>query len=546
MDLVQGGLASVPGLGLFLQQQDLDVPHHHRPPPTAARCHRAETVPRVARQPPDTYRSARGGMVRVSARRLLTALARGLCLSVLSAACLATVTPRAGAAPTGAFSAADTRGTEEGAAARDAVARSHGGTAFADALRADIKFREENGFAEVGSLEGKPVWAHRLAQWGYGDKALLDVGSAAAGSASWTQAATDGASSSVDSGLILRGIRHPLALSEAEMWGGPSFEGMPEPPTNQRAFDTWLDISDWVAPLERSIVARAGRPRGSGNVGPDADPLDGHSDLLIAEPNLGAAPVETAAFASPLMRMNVRKFIEEASPGLGISFEQFTAGLANFSIASRERVVAEAIQATDSDEERALLEESQRQQNNLFFIEQLQRAPQDYFETRFATEIRLLHHLLKGAVRHFLARFVPGMPQLSLQDLSLSLWTSVHYNHSSHGWHDHHSAGVCGVFYASVPEGAGGIEFADPRGSRFPFYGNEITINPQAGDLILFPSWLLHQVLPGVMVGDRPRVSFSFNTGSLSRKLSTVHMSTVSEAERGAQEWTLQAPNTNK
>ena len=41
-----------------------------------------------------------------------------------------------------------------------------------------------------------------------------------------------------------------------------------------------------------------------------------------------------------------------------------------------------------------------------------------------------------------------------------------------------------------------------------PFDDTE-TVHPVAGDLILFPSWLMHQVPP--TSGDQPRLSVAFN-----------------------------------
>ena len=46
-----------------------------------------------------------------------------------------------------------------------------------------------------------------------------------------------------------------------------------------------------------------------------------------------------------------------------------------------------------------------------------------------------------------------------------------------------------------MPDDAGSIIFDDPRGPLPPF-DNKLTIRPLAGDLVLFPSWLMHQVRP--------------------------------------------------
>jgi predicted 2-oxoglutarate/Fe(II)-dependent dioxygenase YbiX len=50
--------------------------------------------------------------------------------------------------------------------------------------------------------------------------------------------------------------------------------------------------------------------------------------------------------------------------------------------------------------------------------------------------------------------------------------------------------------------------FDDPRGPLPPF-DNRVTIYPKQGDLILFPSWLIHSVSP--TPGEEPRISIPFN-----------------------------------
>lgn len=88
---------------------------------------------------------------------------------------------------------------------------------------------------------------------------------------------------------------------------------------------------------------------------------------------------------------------------------------------------------------------------------------------------------------------------------------------------------VSGVFYVATPPNAAPILFRDPR-YVFPrcqiskpatnprFFGSSgplppfdvpLAIQPQAGDLLMFPSWLLHEV--PATPGDEPRISIAFN-----------------------------------
>ena len=78
-----------------------------------------------------------------------------------------------------------------------------------------------------------------------------------------------------------------------------------------------------------------------------------------------------------------------------------------------------------------------------------------------------------------------------------------------------------------VPPGAGTISFYDPRGmnpfdygrdlhggddrdpSAYPPFTKKYTFKPKVGDLIVFPSWLVHGV--DATESEQARVSFSFN-----------------------------------
>ena len=56
----------------------------------------------------------------------------------------------------------------------------------------------------------------------------------------------------------------------------------------------------------------------------------------------------------------------------------------------------------------------------------------------------------------------------------------------------HQESAVSGVFYVSVPPLSGPISFDDPRGMRPPFAANRLVHYPSAGELLLFPPWIVH------------------------------------------------------
>ena len=78
-----------------------------------------------------------------------------------------------------------------------------------------------------------------------------------------------------------------------------------------------------------------------------------------------------------------------------------------------------------------------------------------------------------------------------------------------HQPHVHAQSAISGVYYVRVPPQAGDLKLQDPRGfPMFPFERSHY-ISPEEGDLVLFPGWLPHAVLP--TMGDEPRIAIAFN-----------------------------------
>jgi uncharacterized protein (TIGR02466 family) len=72
-------------------------------------------------------------------------------------------------------------------------------------------------------------------------------------------------------------------------------------------------------------------------------------------------------------------------------------------------------------------------------------------------------------------------------------------NHSSINLHQHNGAVISGVFYINIPHGK--LRLLDPRlnasrgyPSNFQKYFQSIEIKPKAGDLVMFPSFVWHEV----------------------------------------------------
>lgn len=113
---------------------------------------------------------------------------------------------------------------------------------------------------------------------------------------------------------------------------------------------------------------------------------------------------------------------------------------------------------------------------------------------------------------------VSAFEQMGLQNppFELESWVNVNDRGGFNFQHSHYGM-ISGVFYLRVPEGSGNIVFRDPRPGVEASYlkgpginsFQDFPIKPQAGMLLLFPSWLHHRVEPHE--NDIPRISIAFN-----------------------------------
>ncbi len=108
-----------------------------------------------------------------------------------------------------------------------------------------------------------------------------------------------------------------------------------------------------------------------------------------------------------------------------------------------------------------------------------------------------------------------------------TMWSITNPPGSSNRAHVHPGALWSGVYYVQAPEGAGNIDFTDPRTVQImssPNYipkkkrktecWSKVNVKPVPGKLLFFPSWLYHSVAPNLAKGDGPeseRIIISFN-----------------------------------
>lgn len=102
-----------------------------------------------------------------------------------------------------------------------------------------------------------------------------------------------------------------------------------------------------------------------------------------------------------------------------------------------------------------------------------------------------------------------------------SIWINVLEKGGAHSGHIHPNCVISGTFYVAVPPGAGAIRFEDPRLGLMmaapprrkrarlenrPFHA----IAPTPGTVLLWESWLRHEVLPNTAKTSRISISFNY------------------------------------
>jgi len=95
-----------------------------------------------------------------------------------------------------------------------------------------------------------------------------------------------------------------------------------------------------------------------------------------------------------------------------------------------------------------------------------------------------------------------------------SLWANLLKSGGHHGGHIHPHSIISGTFYVEAPKGSGAIRFEDPR---LPLMmaapqrtDSFVSVEPRPGLLLMWESWLRHEVLPGTGKGERLSISFNF------------------------------------
>lgn len=114
---------------------------------------------------------------------------------------------------------------------------------------------------------------------------------------------------------------------------------------------------------------------------------------------------------------------------------------------------------------------------------------------------------------------------LDLDGRKLSMtdcWVNIMPKHVVHGLHLHPLSTISGTYYVQTPKGCSAIKFEDPRLDRYmaapprrmdckPEHRPWYLVPAEAGKLVLFESWLRHEVAPNPVATERVSISFNYS-----------------------------------
>jgi len=131
---------------------------------------------------------------------------------------------------------------------------------------------------------------------------------------------------------------------------------------------------------------------------------------------------------------------------------------------------------------------------------------------------------LEAKIRRHVNRFARRL-DMNLQGARLAMtdcWVNVMSRHAVHSLHLHPLAVVSGTYYVATPPGSSRLRFEDPRLDKLmgappkgepcrPENRQQVSYDVAAGKVILFESWLRHEVASNPTRGERVSISFNYD-----------------------------------
>ena len=103
-----------------------------------------------------------------------------------------------------------------------------------------------------------------------------------------------------------------------------------------------------------------------------------------------------------------------------------------------------------------------------------------------------------------------------------SLWVNILEPGGMHAGHIHPGSVISGTYYVALPDGAAGLKFEDPRLQQMMaspprrakaerHNKSFVEVTPKPGTILLWESWLRHEVPPSRAKQNRISISFNYN-----------------------------------
>ena len=125
---------------------------------------------------------------------------------------------------------------------------------------------------------------------------------------------------------------------------------------------------------------------------------------------------------------------------------------------------------------------------------------------------------IKDYLKHIISnefgwKYVPNKQRI------VAMWAIINKKSSFNVMHNHQNCYFSSTYYVKKPKSSGDITFFDPKEAktyRFPkiekyteYSSEAVTIKPEEGDLLIFPSYLYHSVSENLSEDDRVVISFN-------------------------------------
>jgi uncharacterized protein (TIGR02466 family) len=132
---------------------------------------------------------------------------------------------------------------------------------------------------------------------------------------------------------------------------------------------------------------------------------------------------------------------------------------------------------------------------------------------------------LRARIDHHIAAFARALHWELQRGSKLEMtdcWINIMERGAAHGSHLHPQSVISGTYHVQVPPGSPGLKFEDPRLAQMiaapprrrsaPIQQRpHVTYPARAGQVILFESWLRHEVPSHRASGERISVSFNYH-----------------------------------